>query len=167
MKGSGGDIVYLDFDGVLHHENVVWSRHLGAYLSAPAGYVLFQHCDLLIEVLEPYPQIQIVLSTSWSRVYGCAKAAKMLPPKLRTRVIGATWHWRMDKIRFMQKSRGEQVWGDVSRRKPRAWIALDDDYENWPTHCNDHYTRTHPTEGVSDPEVLALLRAKLAEMFTR
>ena len=159
--------MFLDFDGVLHHENVLWSRHIGAHLSAPAGYVLFQHCDLLIELLEPYPQIQIVLSTSWARVYGCAKAAKMLPPKLRIRVIGATWHSRMDKVLFMQKSRGEQVWSDVGRRKPRDWLALDDDYENWPTHCIDNYIRTNPTEGISDPVVLALLRTKLAEMFTR
>lgn len=164
MKGSGGYVIYLDFDGVLHHENVVWSRRLGAYLSAPTEYVLFQHCDLLAKVLEPYPQVALVLSTSWARVYGCAKAAKMLPPKLRARVLGATWHSQMDKTLFMQKSRGEQVWSDVSRRKPKAWIALDDDHENWPSHCIDNYIRTHPTEGISDPQVLALLKRKLAEM---
>ena len=157
--------MYLDFDGVLHHENVIWSRHIGAYLSAPAGYVLFQHCDLLINVLKPYPQIKLVLSTSWARVYGCAKATKMLPPTLRTRVVGATWHSQMDKVLFLQKSRGEQVWSDVSRRKPRAWIALDDDYENWPTHCLNHYIRTNPEEGISDPEVLGLLKSKLEEVF--
>ena len=73
--GRGKLVLYLDYDGVLHHENVLWHPKIGAYLSAPEGFVLFQHAELLERVLEPYPDICIVLSTSWMRSYGCDKVA--------------------------------------------------------------------------------------------
>ena len=135
--GRNGLILYLDFDGVLHHENVLWHPRLGAYLSAPEGYTLFQHALLLEQLLEPYPEVRIVLSTSWVRRYGCSRTAKNLRPSLRARVIGATFHSRMEKEPFLAAPRGMQVWSDVLRRKPRDWLALDDDYLHWPAWCRD------------------------------
>jgi hypothetical protein len=41
---------------------------------------------------------------------------------------------------------------------------LDDDEWDWPTHCRDNLIRTHDYEGISDPEVLAELKRKLAKM---
>ena len=162
--GYGELILYLDFDGVLHHENVLWHPKIGAYLSAPEGYVLFQHAELLEEILQPYPEVRIVLSTSWVRVYGCTKAAKNLRPALRARVIGATFHSQMDKEAFVGAPRGVQVSSDVLRRKPKDWLAIDDDYVHWPTSCLENYVRTHEYEGISEPSVLAEFQQKLAKM---
>lgn len=165
--GRGELILYLDFDGVLHHENVLWHPRKGAYLSAPSQYTLFQHVDLLTEVLVPYPQVRIVLSTSWVRQYGYTGTAKRLPSSLHARVIGATFHSKMDKVLFLQASRGMQVWSDVLRRKPRDWLALDDDHVNWPAWCRDKYIRTHEHEGIAAPDVLAEFRRKLELMNSR
>ena len=41
MRGTGELVLYVDYDGVLHHENVLWHPKIEAYLSAPDGYVLF------------------------------------------------------------------------------------------------------------------------------
>lgn len=164
MRGTGEFVLYLDFDGVLHHENVLWHPRIGAYLSAPEGYTLFQHSELLEQMLAPYPAVRIVLSTTWVRRYGCAKAAKNLRPALRQRVVGATFHTRMDKQAFELAARGAQVWSDVCRRKPKNWMALDDDHLDWPAGCQDKYVRTHPTEGISDTAVLAQAKQKLKEM---
>ncbi len=164
MKGTGELILYLDFDGVLHHENVLWHARIGAYLSAPDGYVLFQHAELLEQILAPYPQVRIVLSTSWVRRYGCTKTAKNLPPALRQRVIGATFHSRMNEESFLAVPRGQQVWSDAQRRKPRDWLALDDDWTDWPKACLDKYVRTHEHAGISDPDVEREIREKLREM---
>jgi hypothetical protein len=164
MKGTGELVLYLDFDGVLHHENVLWHPRIGAYLSAHDEYVLFQHTELLEETLAPYPQVRIVLSTSWVRRYGCTTSAKNLRPSVRARVIGATFHSRMDEAEFAAAPRGMQVWSDVLRRKPRDWLTLDDDYLDWPAWCRDKYIRTHEHEGISDPAVLAELNMKLREM---
>jgi len=57
VKGRGERLLYLDFDGVLHHENVLWHPRIGAYLSAPDGYVLLQHAELLKRMLALYPQV--------------------------------------------------------------------------------------------------------------
>lgn len=164
MKGTGELVLYLDFDGVLHHENCLWHPKIGAYLSAPEGYVLFQHAELLEQLLSPYPQVKIVLSTSWVRRYGCSKAAKNLRPTLRARVIGATYHSNMREHEFDSLPRGLQVWSDVLKRKPRDWLALDDVTEGWPANALPHFVRTHEYEGISDPAVLAEFKEKLGRM---
>lgn len=163
-RGCNQLVLYLDFDGVLHHENVLWHPRKGAYLRAPQGYTLFQYVPLLEQILEPYPQVKIVLSTSWVRSYGCANTAKRLSPALRARVIGATFHSSMDKDSFIAAPRGMQVWSDVLRRHPKDWIALDNDYLHWPAWCRDKFVRTHDTHGLSAPKVEAEFRQKLSLM---
>jgi hypothetical protein len=163
--GRDGLILYLDYDGVLHHENVRISNKHGPFLQAPERYSLFQHVGLLATLLEPYPRVQIVLSTSWAVRYGVTAAAKKLPPELQARVIGGTFHNRhMHKQEFLDTHRGQQVGSDVHRRQPRDWLALDDDEEGWhPSHRN-HFVQTHMYEGISDPEVLATFTKKLEAM---
>lgn len=163
-RGRNGLVLYLDFDGVLHHENALWHPRRGVYLKAPPGYVLFQHVGLLEQILAPFDEVKIVLSTSWVRSYGCAGSAKRLPKALREKVIGATFHSQMNESSFTAAPRGMQVWSDVVRRKPRDWLALDDDYLHWPAWCLDKYVRTHEHEGISEAAVEAELRQKLALM---
>lgn len=165
-KGAGQLALYLDFDGVLHHENVLWHPKKGAYLCAPPQYTLFQHADLLVSLMAPYPDIKIVLSTSWVRSYGCANTAKRLPIELRRRVIGATFHSQMDEPLFVDTPRGVQVWRDVVRRNPKDWLALDDDHADWPTWCLNNYIQTHEHEGIGDPAVLRRIKDKLATLGT-
>ena len=165
MKGTGELVIYLDFDGVLHHENCLWSPTKGPYLSAPSRYKLFQHAELLAKVLEPSPEVKIVLSTTWIRRYGLDTSAKRLPASLQARVIGGTFHSRhLPEDEFRYLSRGQQVTADVTRREPRDWLALDDDGEGWHSSHLNHLVQTHMYEGISDPEVLANLKQKLAAM---
>jgi len=165
-KGAGELILYLDFDGVLHHENCLWNPKRGPYIAAVfPGHVLFQHASLLETLLDPYPQIRIVLSTSWVRRYGCTGAAKWLPQSLRERVIGATFHSRMNENEFAAAPRGMQVWGDVVRRQPKNWLALDDDWLHWPKWCLDKYVKTHEFAGISAPFVRDEISTKLAAMY--
>lgn len=161
LAGHGGLLLYLDFDGVLHHHDVWWHELVGPYMRAPEEYKLFQHLPLLEKTLAPYPQVRIVLSTSWVHRYGCAKAAKQLGPRLRQRVIGATFHSRMDQDLFAELPRGKQVWDDVQRRKPSGWIALDDDGDGWPPESAGKFIQTHDKDGISHPEVLERIQAAL------
>ena len=164
FRGRGGLVLYLDFDGVLHHENVRVSRKTGIFLQAPERYKLFQHADLLVELLAPYPEVLIVLSTSWVVRYGLEAAAKRLPESLQDRVIGGTFHsMHMRLEEFTDLHRGQQVTADVARRQPRDWIAIDDDEEGWGSSAN-HHVLSHMYEGISDPEVLVVLKTKLEAM---
>lgn len=158
-KSEGQPLLYLDFDGVLGHENCHWSPELGFYLEAPERYRLFQHADLLQEMLEPYPAIQIVLTTSWVRIVSCAEAAARLPAGLRTRVIAATYSDAPADFAYL--ARGEQVTEDVLLRKPSQWLALDDDGRGWPAWALSHYVQTHPYEGISPKRIQAEIRRRL------
>ena len=163
MRGHGEHVLYLDFDGVLHHENCLWHPKRGAYLAAPPRYTLFQHAGLLAEVLSPFPKVSIVLSTSWVLRYGFTATARHLPEALRTRCIGATFHSRaMHESSFRLIPRGEQVLNDVGRRQPTRWIALDDSYEGWPAGAP--WIQTDPYEGIAGPGVLRRLQEALLAM---
>jgi hypothetical protein len=164
LSGHGGLLLYLDFDGVLHHEDVWWHDLVGAYLRAPDEFKLFQHVGLLEQLLAPYPELRIVLSTSWVRRNGCAGAAKNLGPRLRQRVIGATFQSRMNDATFAAIPRGQQVWADVQRRQPRDWIALDDCPDGWPAQSQGKFIQAHRHHGISEPAVLAAVRQRLSEM---
>ena len=162
-KGEGERIVYLDYDGVLHHENLLWNRKRGPYLVAPPGHTVFQHSHILSKALEAYPEIKIVLSTTWVRKHGFHRTVKRLPIDIRERVIGSTWHSSNKPIEdeWKKSPRGMQVWGDVVRRKPSAWIAIDDDYLHWPKWAIENLVETDPVLGISKPDVEAVLKKKL------
>lgn len=165
LRGLDGTVLYLDFDGVLHHEDVWWHPRRGAYIRPP-GYSLFAHMPLLEEVLEPHPDVQIVLSTSWVRVRRYSNAVKRLSPQLRERVIGATFHTRMNRDSFEALPRGVQVLHDVARRRPRHWLALDDDDQGWGTEYRDHLIHTDSVLGISAPGTIEVL-AELLRQFDK
>lgn len=159
-------VLYLDFDGVLHHEDVRWRPRVGAFMNVP-GYALFEHAQLLDELLRPYPDLAIVLSTSWVRQYGCSKSAKRLPPGMRQRVVGATFHSQMDKLQFDGMSRGRQVVADVERRRPEDWFALDDTDEGWPLDVRDKVIITDAQLGISPPAVQQRIQANLERLYAK
>lgn len=158
LPGHGGQVLYLDYDGVLHHEECWWHPQHGMFLRAPKHYRLFQHAQLLAQLLAPYPALEIVLSTSWVERVGLAAAVERLPSVLGDRVVGST------SVR-LTLLRGEQVYEDVKLRKPASWLALDDKDEGWPDHVREHVVFTHPRHGISHPPVRDELERKLAERF--
>jgi hypothetical protein len=59
------DVIYLDFDGLTHPGEVyVHSTEPKVRLHAK-GHTLFESAQFLEELLAPYPDLKIVLSTSW------------------------------------------------------------------------------------------------------
>lgn len=166
---SADVVLYLDLDGVVHHEQVLWHPHKGIYMSpyeAP-GRSLFEWVPILEAALDPYPSVALVLSSTWCIRPGYSATLKRLPPSLRSRFIGGTYHkrvhgtdpWNLAMFRGMP--RGEQVLEDALRRKPRQWLALDDDLEGWPEACRENLIACEGTTGLSDGEVQRELGEKL------
>ncbi len=166
---SADVVLYLDLDGVVHHEQVLWHPHKGIYMSpyeAP-GRSLFEWVPILEAALDPYPSVALVLSSTWCIRPGYSATLKRLPPSLRSRFIGGTYHkrvhgtdpWNLAMFRGMP--RGEQVLEDALRRKPRQWLALDDDLEGWPEACRENLIACEGTTGLSDREVQRELGEKL------
>lgn len=151
-------VCVLDYDGCLHDDAVYWSPKRGIYMGTP-GRVLFEWMPILEELLEPYPEVKIVLSTSWVRAKSFDFAKGQLSLALQARVIGATFHNRhMRKDEFDLMSRGRQVWSDVLRRRPASWFAIDNDDQGWPQGCRDRLVKTEDHLGLSDLRVQDAIR---------
>lgn len=160
-------VLYLDFDGVLHHEEVWCSTKLGIFIPqhlAP-GRTLFEWMPRLQEVLNGFPNVQIVLSTSWVHERPFSFAKKQLTAGLQVRVVGATFHNRHHrKHEFLATPRGYQIAEDVQRRKPSSWVALDDDAEGWPPWSVENLVRCDGQRGLSDPVTIKFLIDKLSKL---
>lgn len=165
-------VAYLDFDGVLHHEAVYISAKRGIYIdqSIAPGAALFEWAPILADALDPYPDIKLVLSTSWCRQPGFSRAKRRLPPELQQRVIGGTYHRRhhgadpWQRRDFAETPRAMQILADVKRRRPSAWIALDDDIDDWPGEYLTHLVACDGSRGLSSPETQRRLQDALSAM---
>lgn len=133
-------ILFLDFDGVLHNENVTLKRcknssvrwlkdHERRYLTATGHYVkgtnLFEHADRLAAAIAPYPDVQIVIASTWREHFRPESLLRFLSPELTDRVIGQTPHCdnyggvgaRLNEILAYLEGNG---------LAGQSWIALDD-----------------------------------------
>ena len=171
---SADVVLYLDLDGVVHHEAVLWHPRKGIYMSPyqAAGNTLFEWLPHLEEVLAPFPAVALVLSSTWCIRPGYNKTLTLLPDSLRTRFIGGTFHKRVHGAdpwtlaSFRSSPRGVQVLADAQRRKPRHWVALDDDIEDWPQSAQAHLIACDGSMGLSCPLVRDALHQKLLQFHS-
>lgn len=163
-------ILFLDFDGVLHPDRVYLRK---GRPELKGGGQTFMWVDHLVDVVHEFPEVEIVLSTSWARMKGFSYARRQLPPAIQDRVIGATWHSAMS-FDYCSRSRQETVWDMSTRYQQIAryiqqaavadWIAVDDDDDGWAEHLRHRLVHTDPERGLSDQLVLDDLRTKLATL---
>lgn len=156
-------VLFLDFDGVLHPDAVFMTKK-GPTLRAEGS--LFMWADLLMEALEEFPHVQIVLSTSWVRHLGFSRARSYLPAPLKTRVIGATWHssigkgW-LDQNWWDMASRYEQICRYVDRAHLTNWVSVDDDSDRWPEAKLGYLVCCDGQHGLAQPGRIDELRNHL------
>lgn len=143
-------ILFLDFDGVLH-PNEVYRYHSRGIVLECEGHDLFEYAGLLDDILAPHPQATIVLSTSWVPELGFDRARSYLPEGLHQRVRGATWYSTLyDKATWFGLTRYEQIAAYVRRHAIKNWIALDDDDHGWADDRRHHLVHTDELEGLSE-----------------
>jgi hypothetical protein len=153
-------ILFLDFDGVLHPDKAYHYHNRGVVLECD-GHALFEHVDALVDLLESYPEVPIVLSTSWVSVLGFDRAKGYLPKTLQKRVRGATYHTSLSHW-WANVTRFQQIAGYLARHQPGDWIAVDDDDEGWPDEMRHHLVHTNEWGGLGDHSALESLAHKLA-----
>lgn len=152
-------ILYLDYDGILHPADVRVTSEAPlqprVYVRGePTAQPLFRYLALLELLLAPYPDLRIVLSTSWVTAFGYEFAVKQLSPALQVRVIGATT--------FPAPTRFDSIAIDAEGRGLTRWLALDDDLCGWP-EARRHLVvaPTNPMLGLAQPGVAAELATML------
>jgi hypothetical protein len=173
--GSPAPRLFLDFDGVLHPDDVylVGGRPV---LKAPGALLMW--APLLETALTAHPAVRIVLSTSWARWRGYARARRALPQQLRERVIGATWHsamgrsdggpntshWAHHQTWWDRATRYAQIRRYVSQAGVRHWVAIDDDVYGWADHERHRLVATLPETGLAGAGVLDRLGLVLDQL---
>jgi|SRR5271168_1583539 len=159
------DVLYCDYDHVLHGGVLRYREPPSLRPEAP-GQTLFQNAPILVRLLDPYPDLKIVLSTSWVTELGFGRARDYLPQPLQQRVEGATFHKRhMRKYEFLNLTRYEQIIVDVQRRRPTRWLAIDDDLHGWPETALQRIVPMPLVLGLSSPAAALELQLRLAKVF--
>ncbi|QQX86693.1 hypothetical protein JJQ59_28455 [Cupriavidus necator] len=154
--------VYLDYDGVCHPAGVPVS--LTGKL--PRQSDLFVYAPILSELLASYPAIEIVLTTRWSWVVGCKRAAAYLPPELSSRVVGSVHQHKFGRGVVLQPQ-VDAILRHVRLTGRERWLVIDDDPEIGRASeiAPKHLVACEPLLGLSDGAVQEALRWRLAEMY--
>ena len=156
-------ILFLDFDGVLHPDNVRLAQYGYGEPLVPEilepGYELFCWADALAAILDdedPHGRVKIILSTSWVNHFPWA--SEYLPPSVRGRVIGEIKHGHLP--------RGALVALHAEINTLDRWIAIDDDCQDWPEEHLHRLVRCDGKHGLSDLAVQKQLREKLLDLIS-
>jgi hypothetical protein len=156
-------ILYVDYDGVVQDDDVYENPKTGEIYIKTPGRTLFEWLHILARIIALFPRVKIVLSTSWVLSKGFEYAKSQLTPELQERVIGATLPAKYaQKGWFKRMSRYEQIIRDVARRKPLAWLAVDNNCDKWPKDQLDKLVLTEDHVGLSSLSAQEDLVKKLA-----
>lgn len=147
-------LLFLDFDGVLHSDQVFLEpcnpdevsvddrRFVTKHNRLVTGKNLFEHCDRLVAALEPFPNVQIVISSTWREHFDLDALKAFLPSALAERVVGVT---PGVFSRDGANHRLREIGAFSSKNQEYAntpWIALDDDIV-WPEQLGEEWALKH------------------------
>lgn len=137
-------LLFLDFDGVLHSNDAGLELNVrsGASLQSltdeqrryitrdgrlVVGKKLFEHANRLAAVLHPYPQIRIVITSTWREHFELETIKSFLPSVLADRVIGATQKgFVISGNGVTLRSREISKYLKDNNMENISWLALDD-----------------------------------------
>ena len=114
-------ILFLDFDGVLHG----------------LGRPVFEHLPRFEAILRDFPQIEVVISSSWRETYSLDALLNFFSEDVRPRIVGTTpvittkWPPYPRHIRHKEI----QEYMALKSYDTRSWFALDDDPTLFPSGC--------------------------------
>jgi hypothetical protein len=139
-------ILFLDFDGVLHSE-----------LAPEAD--LFGLLPRLEAILRDFPDVQIVISSSWREHNSLDDLRAKFSPDIAPRIIGVTPV--IPRVKQVAACREREIlaWLESAGKKGEHWLALDDTEWQFKDH-RDHLILCARHRGL-DAAVEVALRAGL------
>ncbi|WP_414039358.1 HAD domain-containing protein [Acidithiobacillus sp. M4-SHS-6] len=140
------DVLFLDFDGVLHPISGIGR--------------MFSQNDLLLPLFEDNPDLRIVVSSDWRFGYSDTELRHKLGA-LQSHFAGSTptivdldkTHFPGDpRIAFSRQR--EILWYLHENPAVRQWTAVDDIPDLFePDFCQEHVILTDPHTGITDTDV--------------
>ena len=122
-------ILFLDYDGVLHPDPCLDRKRL------------FENAQRLARVLDPFPEVGVVLSTSWRNVRPDNELLDPLPERLRNRILGRTPKFSdcaavAARTPYRRLAECEQ-WLHSHHMADCTWWALDDRADWFSPYCEN------------------------------
>ncbi|OAJ55978.1 hypothetical protein A6V36_30435 [Paraburkholderia ginsengiterrae] len=158
---SDAPTLYLSYGGVLNIGHGLMDD--SGVVTLDSGRMLFEFAPYLVEVLAPWPQVQIIVTTSWLQSLGAGKTIALLPDQLRHRLVATTLH---TPPRLSEISNGSAKAMTVIRHAVKhgltTWLALDDEAWGVPSDFEQHFLHTDPETALGAPEARKQLREWLA-----
>lgn len=129
-------LLFLDFDGVLHNDEVYLEPCNPMLTESERQFVtrggrrvtgtnLFEHCDRLAAALEPFPNVSIVITSTWREHFDLDALKGFLPPALAEQVIGVTPQY-FSRGGLLHRVREIDAFLRDNDLGWEPWIALDD-----------------------------------------
>jgi hypothetical protein len=117
--------LFVDYDGTLHAGHALIDE--SGQITLDSGRPMFQFAPLLIEMLEPYPAVEIILTTSWLQTMPEEKVISYLPAELARRVVGTT-QGRKPRFSYLRNGTGrtDVITCYAFGKRMKYWLALDD-----------------------------------------
>ncbi|MCX5543868.1 HAD domain-containing protein [Paraburkholderia sp. CNPSo 3076] len=161
--------LFLDFDGTLH----IGHSYLGddGEITLDTGRPLLEFAPLLADLLEPYPAVEIVLTTSWIKTLPVGVVGSYLPPSLALRVVGSTRDVKPRLSYVLDGTDRTYVISSFALGKGlRHWLALDDaahgayHFGPEPGSLVNHFLLLDGAQGISDVSAQRRIREWLADV---
>jgi hypothetical protein len=143
--------LYLSFGGVLNIGHGLVDDN--GVVTLDSSRPLFEFASYLVDVLTPWPQVQVIVTTSWLQTLGAEKTIALLPGHLRSRVVGTTLH---TPPRFGEVKDGTAKTMTAIRHAAKhcltTWLVVDDEAWGVPPGFEQHFLRTDPETALGAPE---------------
>ncbi|WP_408433990.1 HAD domain-containing protein [Paraburkholderia caffeinilytica] len=138
--------LYLNFDGVLHPDQVVYREGLTPSLVA-TGHSAFEHAGLLSEILEQHDEVELVLNTWWTFFVCIDSVLELLPTALASRVVDTTLECssRYDSL----PSRSKEAERHIASKNKRQVLVLDNSNSRYSRDLIPHMLLVDPTVGLA------------------
>lgn len=117
--------ILLDYDGTLHAGQALLDND--GEITLDTGRPLFEFAPLLVEMLKPYPRVEIVLTTSWLKTLAADTVISCFQPELARRVVDTT---RLLKPRLSYEQSGagrtDVIVSYAYGKRLKSWLAIGD-----------------------------------------
>ncbi|MHA6874966.1 HAD domain-containing protein [Ralstonia pseudosolanacearum] len=161
--------ILLDYDGTLHAGQALLDND--GRVTLDSGRQLLEFAPLLVEMLRPYPSVEIVLTTSWLQALPVDVVISYLPQELAQRVVDTTKNIK-PRLSYEHSGAGrtDVIVSYTYGKRLKNWLALDDSvygaskFGREPGELMGHFLLLDSALGISDDSAQRRIRQWLIEV---
>ncbi|OBR47205.1 hypothetical protein A6456_32945 [Paraburkholderia tropica] len=147
--------LFVDFEGTLHIGHASIDER--GEIALDTGRPLFEFAPLLADLLEPYPEVVLVLTTSWLMTLNAQEVTSLLPLELARRVVGTTQNIK-PRLSYLLggTARTYVITSYAYGASLTKWLAIDDSvfgaerFGREPGELAHHFVLLDSAQGLGD-----------------